>query len=237
MMQMNYDTFLEKLKTIEEEGFVKSHRSGPTGIGKTLEDKLGIKENCISGPDLVDHELKSARKPSRSMLTLFTKTPQPKGAIRNLLEAYGYPHRKGKSGPAPGELELHSTIDSSRKNSHGLILEVRGNRLYIVGVKNVEAFYDKELLKTTFEKKYNNLVYVLADHKKVNKVEYFHYNEAYRMEDFAFERFIDLVNRGHLKVDLRVGHYQNGRLRDHGTAFRIPSIHLKDCFETIEKIL
>lgn len=34
-----------KLKAIKALGFVKTHRKGDTGIGKTLEDLLGIKEN------------------------------------------------------------------------------------------------------------------------------------------------------------------------------------------------
>jgi len=33
-------------------GFIKTHRTGYTGIGKTLEDLLGIIENNISGPIL-----------------------------------------------------------------------------------------------------------------------------------------------------------------------------------------
>ena len=47
------------------------------GIGKTLEDLLGIKENNFPGPDGITTELKSARKNSKSMLTLFTKSPDP----------------------------------------------------------------------------------------------------------------------------------------------------------------
>ena len=45
-------------------GFVESHREGDTGIGKTLEDLLGITENNIAGPDFATYELKSARKDS-----------------------------------------------------------------------------------------------------------------------------------------------------------------------------
>jgi len=91
---MNYNEFLNRIKEIKEMGYVKSHRKGDTGIGKTLEDLLGITENNIVGPDFGIYELKSGRKDSPSMLTLFTKTPMPKGAIMSLLEAYGYKQRK-----------------------------------------------------------------------------------------------------------------------------------------------
>ncbi len=77
---LKYEEFLTRLKTIKNNGYVKTHRTGDTGIGKTLEDLLGIVENNIAGPDFDVYELKSARKLTSSMLTLFTKAPQPKGA-------------------------------------------------------------------------------------------------------------------------------------------------------------
>ncbi len=60
-------------------GWIKTHRSGNTGIGKTLEDLLGITENNIQGPDFGSYELKSGRINSNSMLTLMTKSPEPRG--------------------------------------------------------------------------------------------------------------------------------------------------------------
>ena len=72
--------FIREYQKICQMGWIKTHRSGPTGIGKTLEDLLGIVENNIDGPDFGDYELKSCRLNSNSMLTIFTKTPQPQAA-------------------------------------------------------------------------------------------------------------------------------------------------------------
>jgi hypothetical protein len=55
---------------------------------------LGISENNIAGPDFEIYELKSGRKNSSSMLTLFTKAPLPKSANKKLLEVFGYKQRK-----------------------------------------------------------------------------------------------------------------------------------------------
>lgn len=41
---MNLQTLQKKLKEIEAMGFVETHRLSDTGIGKTLEDLLGIKK-------------------------------------------------------------------------------------------------------------------------------------------------------------------------------------------------
>jgi hypothetical protein len=91
---MELTDFLLKIQEIKKRGFEPTHRKGPTGIGKTLEDLLGITENNIAGPDFSIYELKTGRKDSSSMLTLFTKAPEPKGANNRLLEKCGYAQRK-----------------------------------------------------------------------------------------------------------------------------------------------
>ena len=58
---------LEKIKAM---GFVETHRVHDTGIGKTLEDLLGIEENNLCLPDVGDVELKAKRIDSGSMLTV-----------------------------------------------------------------------------------------------------------------------------------------------------------------------
>jgi hypothetical protein len=248
---MEYSEFLQKLKEIEHMGYVPSHRSGDTGIGKTLEDLLGIQENNISGPDFSTYELKAARKNSSSMLTLFTKAPLPKGANNRLLEAFGYPERKtrgrgkqisliGRTTPnsvPTREKELHVTVDSLKPNSVGLQLEVRQDRVYVKNNRNVDAYYDQPVLKEAFDKKYHRLAYVLADNRKEAGKEFFHYDEAYLLDGFDFVKFLRLIGSGELKLDLRMGHYPDGSPHDHGTGFRIMPRHLPSCFETIQQIL
>ena len=249
---MEYSDFERKIMQIKEMGYVPSHRKGPTGIGKTLEDLLGITENNIAGPDFQIYELKSARKESVSMLTLFTKAPMPRGANKNLLEVFGYIQRKiprkykqltmtgeemDESNIPLEDKELHTTVDSIKPNSVGLKLEIKSNRLHIANDKGVEAYYDNVTLRNAFEKKYHKLIYVLADHKTEKGKEKFWFNEAYLLAGFSFERFSELVKEGKLKVDIRIGHYPDGRLHDHGTGFRILPKYLPKCFETIEQIL
>ena len=249
---MNYQEFLRKICKIKAMGYVPSHRKGPTGIGKTLEDLLEITENNIAGPDFAIYELKSARKETASMLTLFTKAPQPGNANRKLLEVYGYQQRKVpadyKQVSLNGEevenqniplkeKELHTTIDAAKPNSLNLKLEVKEGRVWIDNEKNVEAYWEYAVLREAFEKKYHRLIYVLADYKKEKRQEYFWYNEAFLLHGFSFERFSELIKEGKMKVDIRIGHYADGRLHDHGTGFRIMPKYLPKCFENIEQIL
>jgi len=249
---MEYPEFQLKIGQIRKMGYIQTHRKGDTGIGKTLEDLLSIKENNIAGPDFATYELKAGRKESVSMLTLFTKAPLPTRANKRLLEVFGYAQRKvprdykqlslaGKEADESNipveDKELHVTVDALRQNSVGLKLGVRENKLFIENNKGVEAYWDNATLKGSFEKKYHKLVYVLADHKMEGVTEYFWFNEALRLEGFSFERFSELVGEGKLKVDIRIGHYADGRLHDHGTGFRILPRHLPQCFETIDRVI
>lgn len=256
---MNYNEFVKRIKEVKGMKWVKTHRKGDTGIGKTLEDLLGISENNIAGPDFDIYELKSGRKDSSSMLTLFTKAPLPRGANKELLKAFGYRQRTRPANNSQKRLpsymdveireetaeeecrieekELHVTVDALKENSVGLKLEIADNRIYIANDKNVEAYYDENVLKEAFEKKYARLVYVLASNKKQDGVEHFLFNEAFLLRGFSFKRFSELIKKGIIKVDIRIGHYPDGRLHDHGTGFRVLPKYLPQCFEKIERII
>jgi hypothetical protein len=253
---MDYSEFSVAIKRIRDMGYIETHRTGDTGVGKTLEDLLGIPENAVAGPDFATYELKSARKNSSSMLTLFTKVPQPKGANASLLSAFGYktrnklrsdvsqqaiPRDKLQEPPmlTNRDKELHITIDSLRYNSLGLILEMKGDRLVIGNKKGVEAYYEREYLREAFERKYaHELIYVLAENQRVSgSTEKFWFNEALLLSGFSFFGFSDLVKKGIVKLDLRLGHYADGRPHDHGTGFRVLPRNLPQCFSKVERIL
>lgn len=38
------EDFIREYRKIKEMGWIRTHRAGPTGVGKTLEDLLGIEE-------------------------------------------------------------------------------------------------------------------------------------------------------------------------------------------------
>ena len=220
-----------KLKAIKAIGFVKTHRKGDTGIGKTLEDLLGIKENNIPLPDIGEiAELKAYRRSASSMLTLFTLEPQPKGGDRDriLLDNFGYSKRdNGRS------KELHSTLSCKRYNNQGLKLKVEKDKVRIVGNgKRLNIYWDMEDLRKKFEAKLPALVYALADCKEVKGTEYFHFNQAYFLGGFDFEHFKNMVKKDAIVVDFRMFYRPNGSVRNHGTGFRVKINQLYNCFDT-----
>jgi len=123
-----FEELVTKLEEIKELGWVKTHRSGNTGIGKTLEDLLGIEENNILGPDAHMVELKSIRQNAKNMLTLFTKSPLPRGINTKILHEYGYETSES------GERKiLHTTVDpvgyNRLRGSIGFKLNIKDDRI------------------------------------------------------------------------------------------------------------
>lgn len=234
---LTYTELLQRLKEIKGMGFVKTHRSGNTGIGKTLEDLLGITENNVPGPDARMIELKSARKGSKSMITLITKAPLPPKANSVLLERFGYKPAKGK-----GRKELHTTVNAADYNTlKGKLafkISIRGDRITLVSVKKeILGYWGKETLRKSFERKIPKLLYVEAESRGKGINEEFWFNEAWLLRGFDFKNFIDLLKKKMGFVDIRIGQYPDGRPHDHGTGFRIFENKLELCFEHREKII
>ena len=234
---ITYPELIEKLKEIKEMGYIKTHRAGTTGIGKTLEDLLGIKENNIPGPNAAMIELKSARKNVTSMLTLFTKSPLPRGANSVLLQRYGYEPSRGNKIKI-----LHTTLNSLTynqiKGQLGFKIDIEEDGICLVNPqKEILGYWDKDTLKKSLERKLPELLYVKAETKDRGPNEKFWFNEAWLLSGFDFNSFINLLKKRTILVDIRMGQYPDGRSHDHGTGFRVFPNQLDLCFQHREKIM
>ena len=227
-MIITLNDFIEEFEKVKTMGWIRTHRAGPTGIGKTLEDLLGIPENNLDEPDFGDYELKSCRIDSNSMLTMFTRAPEPRRANTYLRMKYGYSSNAYDN----DEKVLHSTLSADRftpvaDTGHKLKISCASDGIYIEcedGVENI--FWSREALKACFEKKYKNkFVYAKALSRGEGANEEFKFVEAYEVSGFDYDAFISLLEEGKIYVDLRIGQYHHGRNKgkthDHGTGFRI----------------
>lgn len=143
-MITSINDFIREFTLIKEQSWIKTHRSGPTGIGKTLEDLLEIPENNLGEPDFGEYELKSSRLNSNSMLTMFTKSPEPRGSNTYLRLKYGYSSNAYDN----NEKVLHSTLSALRFVSianTGLSLKVShdNQKIYIESQNCIENVYQK----------------------------------------------------------------------------------------------
>ena len=112
-MKTNIQKFIEAFNDVKKLGELQSNRTGNTGIGKTLEDVMNVKENNINAPDLHGFEIKAQRKASSSYVTLFTKSPKPPKVNNKLRLNYGSNDKIFKDIKV-----LHTSIFANKWNSH-----------------------------------------------------------------------------------------------------------------------
>jgi len=226
----------KKLQEIKNRGFVESFRRGPTGIGYTFESLFGVRENNIPIPDIGGRvEIKTIRKDSKSLVTLFTFN---KGVWhikqKELVQKYGYIDDKER-------IALKNTIFYDRPIHQGLKLEIDENKntIHLIDVitSEIMATWDVYVIVGTFMTKLSRLLIVLADRRVIEGKEYFHYNEAYLLTNPSSRSFINAFKKSLIGIDLRMHLKESGAVRNRGTAFRIKEKDLLELYEDRKRLI
>ncbi|TXT55910.1 MAG: hypothetical protein BAJATHORv1_30293 [Candidatus Thorarchaeota archaeon] len=235
VIEMTIQELERKLQAIKELGFVRSTRRGPTGIGHTFEGLMGYSENNIAIPDWGLVELKTTRKKSDNLITLFSKAPKRVEGItpKYLVEKHGY-WDETKSRPA-----LYTTISGTEPNNLGWILKINDNQneLEIIHNGTKVAFQSLNELESIIEKKISNLALVLADSIKKDRDEFFHYNEAWLLAEPDSKNLVKVIREGHLLFDWRMHIKPSGVTRDHGPGYRIKEASLPHLFSKRKRLI
>lgn len=248
---MNIDkiknSFIKDFNKIRKLGFVESHRKHNTGIGKTFEDLIGIKENnnlLVDYKDLI--EIKSQRSYAESYITLFTKSPtNPKNANTILKNKFGYPDEEN-----PDVNVLHTSIFYNNfntcKNKYRFKLDIGPDRLNLI-IKKIKTnliisndiSWDFSTLENIINKKCSIIAFVNAETKIKNKIESFYFKSCKLLFGFDFNKFLEAIKNDDIMFDIRIGSYKSGlnkgKPHDHGSGFRIHKDNLYKYFE-IEEI-
>ena len=252
---------IAKLKEISAMGFIPNARRGNAGgIGNTLEDLLGIKENNLPIPNATEWELKAQRLNSTSLTTLFHIEPSPR-AIRFvpqvLLPKYGWSHQEdGKKYPK-GEMSYRQTIHGNSRSDRGfkVVIDRKERKILIsfdaksidsrhkgwlesvkkrvgLGELNPQPYWGFDDLEHKAGTKLLNAFYVQAEVKIVRKKEHYHYTKVMMLQKFSFEGFLKALEEGKILVDFdaRTGH-------NHGTKFRMKQDCLPMLYEKITAII
>jgi len=230
------------LLEIKGMGWIPSKRRHDTGIGKTFEDLLGIKENNIQLPDIGGIEVKSSRSYTSSPVTLITF--EPPREYRNVSWTLEYlVNNFGKTGDENGGPVFHITVSARRYtgNIQQFKLDTRkidGKEMVCVVTKKkfnpanpklpgdvVVCYPVEEILKRIAKKLSGCLLVIEAETRGKKEDEKFRLKGAKLYSGFSVHRFIELVKEGRVVLDIRFGRYSDGRPHNHGTAWRI---HKKD---------
>lgn len=210
----------EKLEELKNRGYIVSLRRGPTGIGHTFEQSLGLGETNLQIPDLGGRiELKTARRGSGSLITLFTFN---RGVWvvkqKDVVQQYGYYSEDGN------RMALYHSLWPNQLHQSGFYVEVdrHENTVKLKHSDEVIAVWSIYRLVGALLYKLGKIIYVLADSRyREDGKEEFHFNEAYLLQDPSEKDFIEAFVSSKVCLDLRMHLKETGAVRNHGTGFRI----------------
>ena len=158
-------TIIAALKEIRSRGWVKSHRNSNNdgAVGNTLEDLLGIQENNLPLPNAAEWELKTQKRSTTSLLTLFHLEPLPRGLhiADYLLENFGWPHKNAGTKYPVNEKSFRQTLSYHQSTRRGFyviadVRECEGEYFYLYSdIMQLQGF---SLEKFLFEIKEGNIL-------------------------------------------------------------------------------
>ncbi len=254
-------SLMAKLKQIAAMGWVPNARKGNQGgIGNTLEDLLGIRENNLPIPNASEWELKTQRINSSSLTTLFHTEPSPR-AIRFvpqiLLPKYGWVHQENGKKYPEGEMSFRQTIHGKSRSDRGfmVIIDRKEKRILVsfdaktvsnrhkvwlesvkkrvgLGELTPQPYWGFDDLEHKAGTKLLNTFYVQAEVKTERKKEFYKYSKVMMLQKFSFDGFLKALEQAEILVDFdaRSGH-------NHGTKFRMRQLALPKSYEKSSVII
>lgn len=254
-------SLIAKLREISAMDWIPNARHGNHGgVGNTLEDLLGIKENNLPLPNAAEWELKTQRLNTTSLITLFHVEPSPRAiqfVQKVLAPKYGWPHQEaGKKYPVT-EMSFRQTIHGMSRSDRGfmVVIDRKEKKVLIsfsaksvderhkdwlaqvkkrVGFRELDPqpYWGFDDLEHKAGTKLLNSFYVQADVKKKNGKEFYKFSKIMMLRKFNFEGFLKALEEAKVLVDFdaRTGH-------NHGTKFRLRQECLPMLYEEVKVIL
>lgn len=224
---------LSKLRVIHELGFIPTRTKGDPGVGDTLEFRLGIRKNPRRSPDYKGIELKAKRESSRSSkFTLLNRVPDWERSHfhseQEVVESLGYVRN--------GVKRLYCDVSAISKNTQGLYLELtddaadlwqKADRPDYSGDVVVWAM---QTLRDAILEKHHETFWVSARSCFIGGVEHFQYNSVRHTMNPRVELLETLIEEGKMIYGWTAKIKSNGKVKDHGSEFRMKKRDLKLLF-------
>jgi hypothetical protein len=216
----------------------KSTRRGDTGVGYTLENLLGIRENNSKVADMPFAELKAHREDSSSLITLFTFDDDVWKMERDkLLDQFSAESTKKrvyqdhKVEPRPS-VEFQVFTGGSTQMNMKLFGDDESISLVSMTDGSKVAEWSLQALVDRFKEKFPALILVEAKKELgVGGGEHFRYLRAKYYHTTSPAKFRSALLNHTILLALRQGSSKN-----HGTGFRVRDTKLPELFEVSEDL-
>lgn len=243
---MNYNPRTKAIKTIRSD--LLGARVPFTGtvhdktVGMLGEKQLRILENNARPADIYDGrhrpiELKLHKQNSTTLQTLFTKNPP--SVIRSIIDQFGY------ADDVRNRRSFYHTFQNGKDPYFELTFDkdqfelVRRDGLPMVDSsgKSYRLRWSKKDLRSIFESKLDRLFSGAGQAVEYGNRQAFQYrNFGIYFEGFKSRAFWQLLKQGVIAIDFRCHMDDDGKVRDHGIAFRISRDSMHRLYEYNEVI-
>lgn len=246
-MKENFYFLKEEFTKIKNKGWIIAKSKGNGNVGITLEILLGKERENFPISDYMGIEIKtSIDNYSRPYLTLFSATPDGKYLYTNKLlkEKYGWSDLKFKRYKVfYARVTANKLTKINNKYLMKLNVDYQSQKIFLE-IFNLnheliekDCYWDFSTLKQKISQKLNYLAYIKANRKYESKKVYFYYKEIDFYKLKKFENFIDLIEKGNIKICFKIGIYHSenklGKTYDHGTGFEIKKEELLKLYDKI----
>ena len=255
------DQMVDKLRSLQNEGWLSSLRPGNTGgIGNTIDHMLGLTENNLPIADTAQWELKSHRLGSASLITFFHMEPHPRKAKivpTMLLPFYGWAHQQAGIKYPSNERSFRQTLRATHRTDRGfkIVMDDALERVAVsfdsstvdsrhsnwlasvnskvgLGELDPQPYWTYQDVLLKASTKMLNAFYVETETRKEGSKEFFRIAEVMVLQNFNHEKFISAIKDGNVLVDFDARSGHN-----HGVKYRIKENVIPKLYLYSEKVL
>ena len=216
----------EKIRKLLDNGWYDLPNTGTGAPGNYLENLLGLKTTNHDGPDAGLWELKFSR--GSALVTLFHKTPRPRGSMKFIINKYGWTGSNGFQSFRHTIWGDNSPLGFTIAYDAGTIWVRHSDAMDIV------PHWTEDDLLNAAGSKLRRLLFVEGS---VRRAPYqVRYERAIAFENFRLSKFMNAISSGLVAVDFDAYIKESGAVRDHGVKFRIKPENLKRLYDKAERL-
>jgi hypothetical protein len=235
------EELLSMLQDVHSRGYVRTMRSGDTGVGYTLESLLGIAANSSKAPDYKGIELKAGRigKQKNRQTTVFSQVPL--WEISTLKGSKDIVKKRGHYNLDKDRLQLYHEISCVKPNSYDLQLELSNTeeKLYQIYMRPNGESPDKEYdvvwmmdkLISRIEEKHKETMWVSAEVRGSRKEEEFRYTKVKHTKGVDPSALPILLEAGYMTIHYLIKQLPSGAAKDQGYLFKMAPKYIPILFE------
>ncbi len=221
-------TLFADIRELCDSGWHELPDTGTGAPGDYLENILGLKTTNHDGPDAGLWELKFSR--GTALLTLFHKTPRPKGSMKFIVNNFGW---LGKN----GHQSFRHTISGSSDRGFDIAYDAGSIWMRHTDTMTILPHWTEDDLLSAAGGKLRRLIFVQGTVKRAGGKRRVLYEKATAYQQFKLSKFMDAITTGLVLVDFDAYIKPSGAVRDHGTKFRVKHQDLHRLYDKSEQIV